>query len=122
MKYARFKDTIIKSDYRIEFEPPYSTETLIKRIRDLKNHGYEIIDEAVKHSRVKAESMSSETVEGPLAGDFHLKTPGKTEYMLSVREFVETKLTVEIGDDAQFSDFMSMIDLILGPKPRKKQK
>ncbi len=122
MKYGQFEGIEIQTDTRIEFKLPYSTEAVIKRIRDLKKHGYTIVEEDVKPSRVKAESMSSETVEGPLEGDFHLKTPGEVEYILGVKPLLGTKLTVEMDDNAQFSEFMSMFELIAGPKPGKRRK
>jgi len=122
MKYEQFKGIKIQTDYSIKFKLPCSTEAVIKSIYGLEKHGYTIIDKEVKPSRVKAASMSSDTVEGPLEGDFHLKTPGEIEYILGVKSLLGTELTVEIGDNAQFSGFMSMFDLIVGPKPCKKRK
>lgn len=122
MGYKRFKGVEMESG-DIKFDVPYSTKTVIKRIRDLKNHGYCMLKEDVNPSRIKAASMSSETVEGPQEGDFHVQTPEKFEYNLSVRYLIETRLTIDsTGASPSLADFMSMVDLILGPKPRKKQK
>jgi hypothetical protein len=120
MKYRQFKGVKVQSDYSVHFYLPYptTTETVIKRIRGLKIHGYKIVEEDVKHSRVKAASMCSDTVEGPLEGDFDIKTPGETEYILSVRRIVDTRLTVEMDENTQFSELMSMLDLVIG-QPRK---
>jgi len=123
MKYARLKCVVIdEGDIELSASK-YSSEDVIARIHGLKQHGYQILMEKVEKMWVKAGSMSSERVEGPESGEFRLESPEGQKFTVDVYERIGTRVRVRLTeDDPSLADFVSLVDLMLGPKPRKKQK